>query len=309
MVKIKKTKNDTGIENKMKKSTPKTTINKIPKLKKMKRIKKPVEANHEDIKISELKSNDLAEIKLGNIEKTASKILKFNSENPKLQNQLFDEHFPVFLQISCYKIPKGYSKIYRIPLKHSLLNAESEICLIVSEIKGVKNSEHDQHKEHYQEYLSEKGVENIKNIMTFHEFRTEYETFEQKRRLADLYDVFLADSKISGKVVKKCGKIFYTKRKVPTSVNLKMTKLKEHFDKVLSKTPLHMHLKGNCYTVQMGHSKMKEEEMKENFECIKEFLEKDFPGGFDNIMGLQIFAPRVPSVPVYFSTSKYTYSI
>lgn len=305
MVKINKKKTNFQKEPKSKIekiSKTKTKREKLPEIRKIKKALK--EFDHKIVKPSNLNLEGLTNIKPDNVLKALNGVLKLHSENPKLKNQLFEEEFPIFLQMSCYKVPKGYSKIYRIPLKHSLYNDESEVCLIVSEVKGIKNNEHDQHKEHYEKLLSDKGVSNIKNIMTFHEFRTEYETFEQKQRLVDLYDVFLADSKISGKVVKKSGKIFYNKRKVPTSVKLQVTKLKEHIDKTLSKTFLHMHLRGNCYTVQFGHSKMTIKELQDNFQSIKEFLEKDFPGGINNIMGLQIFAPRVSSIPVYFSSSK-----
>lgn len=294
----------------------KNVSQKIPRIKKLRKSKtklaagdimKKIKKNivNENIKPIEKSCEELTEIIPENIEKALKGVLKFHSENPKLKNQLFDEAFPIFLQISCHKVPKGYSKIYRIPLKHSLYNAESEICLIVADVKGIKNSEHDQHKEHYEKLLSDKGVENIKTIMTFHEFRTDHETFEQKNRLVDLYDVFLADSKISGKVVKKCGKIFYKKRKVPTSVKLQVTKLKEHLNSTLSKTLLHLHLKGNNYSLQVGHSKMSIDQLKQNIQCIKEFLENTFPGGFNNIISIQVFAPRSSSIPLYSSTSKY----
>lgn len=259
------------------------------------------------IKEPQVTVEKLIEIKSENIEQALAGVLKFRSENPKLRNQLFDEQFPIFLQLSCFKIPRGHSKICRIPLKHSLYNSESEICLIVSEVKGIKNKEHDQHKEHYEKLLSDKGVNNIKTIMTFHEFRTEYESFEQKGRLVDLYDAFLADSKIGGKVVKKCGKIFYTKRKVPTSVKLQVTKLREHIDKSLSKTLLHLHFKGNSYTVQVGHSKMKIDELTDNVQSVTKFLEKDFPGGLNNIISIQVMAPRTTSIPVYVSPRKFDF--
>lgn len=305
MVKVKMVKSGTQKESKIEKLfKSKTKLRSLENTRKKKKfletdLKKVIDSNS-----SPQESLDAsAEIKPENIEKALIAVIKFHSENPKLKNNLFADQFPIFLQISCFKVPRGFSKIYRIPLKYSLYNDESEICLIVSEIKGIKNSEHDQHKEHYEKLLSNKGVENIKQIMTFHEFRTEYETFEQKGRLVDLYDVFLADSKISGKVVKKCGKIFYKKRKVPASVKLQVTKLKEHFDKTLSKTFLHLHLKGNSFSAQIGHSKMKIKELQENILSSLQFLEKDFPGGFSNVMGIQVFAPRSSTIPLYFSTS------
>lgn len=306
MVKIKKFPSQ-PIENTSKKTfKSKAMVEKITKNSKVKKgLEKLIEKCDEDLKFEPKQANDLTEIKTEIIKKALKGVLKFHSENPKLKNQLFDEKFPIFLQITCFKVPKGHSKIFRIPLKHSLYNAESEICLIVSEVKGIPNSEYDQHKEHYEKLLSDRGVENIKNIMTFREFRTDYETFEQKNRLVDLYDVFLADSKISGKVVKKCGKIFYKKRKVPVSVKLQMSKLKEHINKTLLKTYFHLHLQGNSYTVQVGHSKMTLKELENNIQCVKFFLENEFPGGFNNVLGINIFAPRVSSIPVYCSVSKY----
>lgn len=301
MVKIKKI-NSQQKENLKKPFKSKDKIKKIPK---NEQVKKEMTKFTEKVNFPQEKLVDLTEIKSEIIQKALKGILQFHSENPKLKNQLFNEQYPVFLQITCFKVPKGNSKIFRIPLKHSLYNEESEICLIVSEVKGIQNSEYDQHKEHYEELLSKKGVDNIKNIMTFHEFRTSYETFEQKNRLVDLYDVFLADSKISGKVVKKCGKIFYKKRKVPAAVKLQVSKLKEHINKTLSKTFFHMHLQGNCSTLQVGHSKMTISQLKENVQNVQHFLESDFPGGFDNVMGITIFAPRAPSVPIYCSVSKY----
>lgn len=301
MVKIKKS-NPEIKESKIKKTfKSKTILEKVSKNGKIKKKREYFEKEIEDLKPQQEKSNYLTDIKSEIIEKALEGVLKFHSENPKLKNELFNEQFPIYLQITCFKVPKGYSKIFRIPLKYSLYNTESEVCLIVAEVKGIQNSEYDQHKEHYEKLLSEKGVNNIKNIMTFREFRTDYETFEQKHRLVDLYDVFLADSKISGKVVKKCGKIFYKKRKVPTSVKLQVTKLKDHIDKTLLKTVFHLHLHGNCHSVQIGHSKMPLKELEENIYSIKHFLENDFPGGFRNIMGINIFAPRVSSIPIYCS--------
>ncbi|XP_068914637.1 ribosomal L1 domain-containing protein 1-like [Tenebrio molitor] len=227
-------------------------------------------------------------------------LITFTTENPKLKNRLFeDEQFPLFLQINSVKIPTGHSKIVRISLKHSTLTPDSDVCLIVPDVKGIANKNHDEHLVHYEELLRRKGVENIKKIMTFHEFRTEYETFELKRRLVELYDAFLVDGRISGKTVKKCGKIFYKKRKVPTSIKLQVTKLKEHIEQALCKTLLHLHPNGDSFTVQIGHSKMELADLAENVFSVLEGLEKDFPGGFENVRSINMYSYRGISIPIY----------
>lgn len=232
-------------------------------------------------------------------------LIKFTSENPKLQNKLFDDdQFPIFLQINSIKIAKGHPKIVRIPLKHSMYGPESEICLIVADIKGIQNKKHEEHLEHYEKLLRQKGVEGIKKVMTFHEFRTEYETFELRSRLVELYDAFLVDGRISGKTVHKCGKIFYKKRKIPTSVRLQSTNLKDHIQGALRRTPLYLHSKGDSFVVQVGHSKMDHGELVENCFCVFKGLEEKFYGGFGNIRSINLFAHRGLTIPIYTTLSK-----
>ncbi|KAJ8932423.1 hypothetical protein NQ314_014680 [Rhamnusium bicolor] len=272
-----------------------TTVEKLQ----TKSLKKEIPEGHVNDSIESLEQK--FNVNSESIMEAVKGIIKFHAKNPKLQNQLFEERVPLFLQISCHKIPSGHPKILRINLPNSVLTPDDEVCLIVPEVKGIKNIEHEKHLEHYEELLRKKGIENIKKIMTFHEFRTEYETFEQKSRLADLYDVFLVDGKICGKVVGKCSKIFYKKRKVPIPVKLHVTKLKDHIEKALSKVFCHIHLKGDSFIVQIGHNKMDLQDLVENVFSIMECLNKEFPGGFDNIKGLHAFIARAPSIPIYMS--------
>lgn len=140
--------------------------------------------------------------------------------------------------------------------------------------------------------------------MPFHQLKYEYGQFELKRRLVELYDVFLVDGKISGLVVHQLGKIFYNKKKVPVPIKLHVPNLKESIDKALHKTPLILHAKGDTYIVQVGHSKMKPKNIVENVFAVIEGLEKDFPGGWDNIRALYLKGAVTESIPIYFTLSK-----
>ncbi|XP_050311248.1 ribosomal L1 domain-containing protein 1-like [Anthonomus grandis grandis] len=237
--------------------------------------------------------------------KTAIKgVIKFASENPKLQNNLFNEEFPLFLQINSFKIPKSrgaVKKVFRVPLAHSPLSQDPDVCLIVPDVKGIPNKEHERHLEHYETLLRSKDVTGIKKIMTFHEFRTEYDTFELKQRLVDLYDIFLVDGRISGKVVHKGGSIFYNKRKVPIAVKLHLPKLKSHLEESLKKAFLLLNWHSDSHAVQIGHSKMKVSQLAANVNSVVRFIEKQFPGGMENVRSLNVYAFRGSSVPVYLS--------
>ncbi|ENN71311.1 hypothetical protein D910_07493 [Dendroctonus ponderosae] len=251
-----------------------------------------------------MKASGTVSIKPSAVKNALQGVIKVASENPHLQKQLFHEDFPLFLQINAFKIPKsrGTNKqVYRIPLANSPLNSDADICLIVPDVKGIPNKEHERHVEHYEKLLEAKGVTGIKKIMTFHEFRTEYETFELKNRLVDLYDQFLVDGKISGKVVHKCGSIFYKKRKVPISIKLQATNLKSEFEKALKRTFFLLSWKSDSHAVQIGNSKMSIKSLTENVFSIVQFIEKEFPGKMDNVRSLNIYAYRGSSVPIYIS--------
>lgn len=56
-----------------------------------------------------------------------------------------------------------------------------------------------------------------------------------KKRLMELYDFFLVDGKISGKVTHVLGKIFMNKRKMPVCVKLDSADLKQNFTNALVK--------------------------------------------------------------------------
>lgn len=168
------------------------------KLKKGKRIQNAGDKLSSNLKKNKLKKGKLIQneddelnsnlkkkfnIQIQDVLTAVDGLLKLRKTNPKLQKQLLsEERAPLFLQITCHKLPKGHSKILRIPLQHSVYGPEDDICLIVSEIKGIGNKEHEKHIEHYENLLKSKGISSIKTIMTCHQLRTEYETFEQKLR-------------------------------------------------------------------------------------------------------------------------------
>ncbi|KAI4457020.1 ribosomal protein l7ae family member [Holotrichia oblita] len=228
-------------------------------------------------------------------------IFKAIEENKTGKNLFEDDEIPIFLHFSTIKIPKTPARTLRIPLKHTLLKESSDVCLIVEDMRGHRKKEFEKTIEHYENILRENGVTNIKTIMTLYQLKTEYNEFELKRKLVELYDMFLMDGKIGGYVVKKLGKIFMEKRKLPIPVRLDATSLKEHINFALRKTSTNFHSHGDNFSIQIAHSDMTEDEIYENFEEACTNLAKSLPGGWENIRGLNLKAPKIVAIPVYYS--------
>ncbi|KRT78605.1 ribosomal protein [Oryctes borbonicus] len=222
-------------------------------------------------------------------------------EEAKSNKTLFDDEIPIFLHFCLVKIGKTPSRTVRFQLKHSLLGDSGEICLITDDVRGHPRKEFEKTIEHYEDLLKEKAVTNIKKIIPLYQLKTEYSEFELKRKLVELYDMFLVDGKISKYTVKNLGKIFMEKRKLPIPVHMNVANLKDHFDFSVRKTSLNIHPHGDNFVVQIAHSDMTEDQIYENFEEACANLAKLIPGGWANIRLLNLKTPKSLAIPVYYT--------
>lgn len=271
------------------------------KPKAQKKLKNLISLKKYDAKIDNISTKYKIPVEL--VESSVSNIVKLVDENPKLQNTLFYEKFAISLQVNLHKIPKCHPRLVRIELEHSLVDSDDEICFIAPDLKEFKNKDYSSHLEYYEELFKKNGITNIKKIITFHQLKSEYENFELKRGLVELYDMFLVDGRISGRTVHQLGKIFYKKKKIPTPVYTE-TNLKKNIDSALKKTVFQIHSKGDSYLIKIGHNQMTERELVENVFTAIQNLDKAMPGGFNNIRNINVIAPRATSLPIYLSLGK-----
>ncbi|GJQ79990.1 hypothetical protein Trydic_g9465 [Trypoxylus dichotomus] len=222
-------------------------------------------------------------------------------EVAKSDKNLFEDEVPIFLHFCTVKIAKTASRTVRFHLKHSLLKDSSEVCLITDDVPGHPKKEFEKTVDHYENLLREKGVMNIKKIMPLYQLKTEYSEFELKRKLVELYDMFLVDGKVSKYAAKSLGKIFMEKRKLPIPVHMDATNLKEHLKLAMRKTSLNLHPHGDNFVIQIAHSDMTEDQIYENFEETCANLGKLLPGGWENIRGMNLKTPKSMAVPVYYT--------
>lgn len=140
--------------------------------------------------------------------------------------------------------------------------------------------------------------------MTLRQIRAEYYTHEMRRKLSDMFDVFLCDGKVAKKLSSLFGKNFFLKRKTPIPVGLeKEDKIKLNIDRALRKTEIVLK-STSCSNsvVRIGNTDMKAEEIAENLEAFSKAMDTcKYPGGWRNVKAVHIKTPTSTSFPVYYS--------
>jgi ribosome biogenesis protein UTP30 len=121
-----------------------------------------------------------------------------------------------------------------VQLPHSLLVAGDEVCLI------TKDPQQD-----FKDLLAKHGITSVNKVIGIKKLRDRFKTYESRRDLAQLYQVFLADDRILPLLPKLLGKQFYEKKKLPLPVRLTRKDLKAEIEKALSST-MYFETSGTC---------------------------------------------------------------
>ena len=224
-------------------------------------------------------------------------------EKTTKKSELFTEELPIFIQVYLIKLPKCGMRTVRLNLKNSLYNESSEICLITPDSDKEDRGNHEKSIDHYENLLREKGVTNIK-VLPFNQLQTDYGQYVMKRKLVELYDLFLIDAMICKSASCHLGKIFYLKRKAPIPVKVNRTDLKEVIEHSKKKTAMRLSPYSYNYTIQVAHAQMKQDLTVENVVQVCSELDKHLPGGWKNIRALYLKTLANIDVPIYFTMSK-----
>ncbi|KAK1119009.1 hypothetical protein K0M31_013782 [Melipona bicolor] len=221
-------------------------------------------------------------------------------EQLKNNNALFDdENQPIFVQVTCVRIPKTPKRCMRILLPHSIVSSSDEIALFVGDLQRGRRKDYEPTVEHYEDLLRNCNCTKIKTIIPMNQVKTEYDQYELKRKLVGSYDHFLVDGKIAGHLSHLLGKEFYKKRKLPTSIRMHSKDLKHEIDYALRKTAMQIHSYGDTHIVQIGHTSMERKQVLENVLATCNYLSKNYPGGWANIRSICIKTSSSLSLPIY----------
>lgn len=113
------------------------------------------------------------------------------------------------------------------------------------------------------------------------------------------------DGKIAGHISHLLGKIFYKKRKLPTSIKMNKEDLKCEINYALRKTTMQLHSFADTHIVQVANTSMKKKQILENVFTVCNRLAKIYPGGWSNIRAIRLKTPTGPGFPIYITLSEY----
>ncbi|XP_026273778.1 ribosomal L1 domain-containing protein CG13096 [Frankliniella occidentalis] len=302
------------LETPLKKRVKKSEVpKKLKKSKSSKVVKTVVSKVHDEIDLScSLNRNLLEGVVSGTL-----KLVHQKQETEEKKDLFGSQPQPINLQINVHKIPVTPFRIVRCVVPNSICVSEPDVCLIVPDFqRGRKrDTTFAKHAEQYEEKLMESGTKGIKQVIPFTQLRYEYKQFELKRRLASMFDVFLCDGRIQGHCYHFLGKAFEKAKKTPvpihamTKVNGKLSfqpDLQSEVDRALRKVSLTLHSHGSSYSIQVGHSGFTQKQLADNIQAVWKVLEKELPGGVQNIRAAYLKGPRTSAVPLYASLAPPT---
>nr|XP_005487732.1 ribosomal L1 domain-containing protein 1 [Zonotrichia albicollis] len=229
------------------------------------------------------------------VKKAVEALLAFSRSKAKGDALLLNEGESVHLLVTVWKVPQA-SKLIRIPLPHGIRPETADVCLFT---KDEPNLSAEQTENLYKKLLLRNGIRSISRIISYKTLKKEYKMFEAKRRLLNSFDLFLSDDRIRRLLPSHLGKHFYEKKKAPLSVNLKAKDLAKELEKHIQGTTLPVNNKGCCYTMRIGHTGMKVDEILENIIAAAKVIGDKLPKKWKNVKILHLKTLKSVALPIF----------
>ncbi|XP_036220302.2 ribosomal L1 domain-containing protein CG13096 [Bactrocera oleae] len=241
-----------------------------------------------------------------NVKKIAKGLKKqVEKEVSEKKTAIFSD-FQYFLNVSCFKIPNVPKRIVKLNLKHSLVDKDDDVAIIVSDLQRGSKVDYEPTIQHYEDIFREAGIEGL-TIIPFNKLRNECNTFETVRKFGNTYDYFLCDGRLVGHASGFCGKVFQKPRTTFHSVRMDNQKnLKREIEKSLRRTAYKQLEKGDLISIPIGNHKFTDDQLVENIMHVMEQLKNSYPGGLANIRGiyLKISIAGTSSLPLFLSVAE-----
>lgn len=157
------------------------------------------------------------------------------------------------------KIPEKRSmKSVLIPLPHPLYDDKSDICFISK----------DPQKQYKELLLQRHTIPGLNKVISLNKLQRNYKTIEEKRALADAFDLFVCDRTVVEDLPRTLGSIFYKKKlKIPIAVHLSIKDPVRSLEKAIKGTALRVPA-GACVGVKIGRCSMSEEQLVANASSV-----------------------------------------
>lgn len=231
------------------------------------------------------------------VTKAVQSLLAYKKTKENVNKLPLKEHDWVSLMVTVWRIPNRLQTI-RIPLPHGIRPDTCEVCLFT---RDEANMTSEQTETFYKKVLAQHGITQITQVIPLKKMKKEYKPYEAKRRLLGSFDLFLADARIRRLLPSHIGKHFYKEKREPQSVNLKAKHLASELNRFIQGTQLHITNRGCCYTIRVGHTAMKVEDIVENTLAVAKILAEKLPMKWNNIKVLHMKTQTSVALPIYNS--------
>ncbi|KAM7463241.1 hypothetical protein LguiA_031362 [Lonicera macranthoides] len=229
-------------------------------------------------------------------------LLKWKKLQQSNNTQLFpeqeqDEDF-IFLLLTLKKIPpKSLSNPLKIPLPHSLQSSLSELCLIIDD-RQKSNSKSKITSDAAQKKIKSEDIP-ITKVLKLSKLKSDYKSFEAKRKLYDSYHMFFADRRVVPLLPKLLGKQFFKKkRKVPLPLDLLHINWKEQIERACSSALLCLST-GTCSVVRVGKVSMESSEIVENVIAAIDGVVEVVPKKWAGVRSFHLKFSESLALPIY----------
>lgn len=264
----------------------------------------------------------VSEDKVRKAVKALIKWRKLNPKTPQIQNPNnledeakeaeygyddTDEDGFLYLLLTLKKIPpKDFSKIpYKILLPHplnSLAKGSLNLCLIIDD-RPIK-SPFRITSEAAQKRIKSEGIP-ITKVLKLSKLKSEYNSFEARRKLFNSFDMFFADRRVYPLLPKYLGKQFYKKkRRLPVPLDLRQTNTtwKEQIENACNSSLLSFG-SGTCNALRIGRcglsNVMGSEEIIENVFAAIGGIVEIVPKKWNGIRALHLKLSNSLALPIF----------
>lgn len=264
----------------------------------------------------------VSEDKVRKAVKALIKWRKLNPKTPQIQNPNnledeakeaeygyddTDEDGFLYLLLTLKKIPpKDFSKIpFKILLPHplnSLAEGSLNLCLIIDD-RPIK-SPFRITSEAAQKRIKSEGIP-ITKVLKLSKLKSEYNSFEARRKLFNSFDMFFADRRVYPLLPKYLGKQFYKKkRRLPVPLDLRQTNTtwKEQIENACNSSLLSFG-SGTCNALRIGRcglsNVMGSEEIIENVFAAIGGIVEIVPKKWNGIRALHLKLSNSLALPIF----------
>ncbi|KAF8924339.1 ribosomal protein L1p/L10e family-domain-containing protein [Dissophora ornata] len=223
-------------------------------------------------------------------DKAVKALLGYIEKKGETKSQLMDEDQHVWLIIATKKFSdESKAKPHRIPLKHSIIAPDAEVCLF------VKDPQKD-----YKRLLEQKNVESVSKVIGVSKLRAKYKPYEAKRQLCASYGMFLADARVVAVLPKLLGKTFFLKKKQPIPVDMTKGDLKKEIERAMGSTYMHL-TSGTCMAVKVGLTSQSASEITANIQTAMPYIIAKIPRQWKNIQAINLKTNDSIALPIFNS--------